>query len=280
MGRRLLLANVVLLVGIILLARYVADAWHQYDDKQNIKTVLAGAIRGRPAEVSVKAPPPPEPPRPYPDFTVIPEKDLFMPERRPPPPVTAEVKEVAPALPKKPSLNGVTTNAGKKQALLTIFEGNNPKGSTRVVSLGDDVQGYTVSEISDTTMKMRWKDVEILVDMFDSTPQQQAAAPAGRTSAAVTMITIGSAAAAVETVAASDNPADDRRGGIEVGVVGNQGGTAGQRGPGQGGRTGESNRGQMGGRGSSMGGSGTMGFPSGGSNSVPFNSGTRRPNVR
>jgi hypothetical protein len=178
-------------------------------------------------------------------------------------------------------LNGVLKNEGKKQALLTIFEGNNPKGTSRVVNVGDEVtQGYTVTEIGDTTLKMRWKEKdEILIDMFDATPQQQAAAPARSTAGVVTMITIGSAAAPVETTEASETAADERRGGIEVGVAGGQG-VAGQRGQGQGqGMRGDRrNQGSESMRGGT-GASGTLGFPSG-SGSVPFTSGNQRRNIR
>ncbi len=275
MGRRLLLVNVLILIGIVVLARYVTSAWHQFEETQNVASLLGNIEKKKPKEVSVSVPPPPEPPQAYPLFTVIAEKDLFMPERRPAPPAEEAKVEVAPKLAKPPSLNGIYKNEGKKQALLTIFEGNNPKGTSRTVSVGDEVQqGYTVTEIGDTTLKMRWKDKdEILIDMFDATPQQQAAAPPRNTSAVVTMITIGSAAAPVETTAATE-AAEERRG-IEVGVAGNQG-VAGQRGPGQGQgmRQGEGGRGTLGGA-SSVGPSGTLGFPSG-SGSVPFTSGTRR----
>ena len=272
MGQRLLLVNILILIGIVALARYVTSAWHSYEEKENVATVL-GPGKGKPKDVEVEAPPPPEPHQAFPNYTVIAEKDLFMPERRPAPPPEQEVKEVPPPMPKNPSLNGVLNNAGKKQALVTIWEGNNPKGSSKTLSVGDDIQGWTVSEIGDTTMKIRWKDQEKLIDMFDASPQQQPAVPPRNAQAAVTVITIGSPAAAVETSEASEAPASQRGGGMEVGVTGAQGGASGQRGPGQGGRGNTGNDSMRGGVGSS----GTMGFPSGGgSNSVPFQSGTRR----
>jgi hypothetical protein len=283
MGRRLLLVNVLILLGIVVLARYVTNAWHSFEETQNVASALGNIGNSTPNDVSVEVPPPPEPPQAFPNFTVIAEKDLFMPERRPAPPTPPTPVEVAPKLAKNPSLNGVLKNEGKKQALLTIFEGNNPKGTSRVVNVGDEVtQGYTVTEIGDTTLKMRWKEKdEILIDMFDATPQQQPAVPPRNAVAAVTMITIGSAAAPVETTEASETAADERRGGIEVGVAGGQG-VAGQRGQGQGqgirGDGGRRNQGSDSMRGGT-GASGTLGFPSG-SGSVPFTSGTQRRNIR
>ncbi len=280
MGRRLLLVNVLILVGIVLLARYVTNAWQSFEETQNVTSVLGPVRGGQPPDASIEVPPPPEAPQAFPNFTVIAEKDLFMPERRPAPPPDQQAAVTPPPMPKNPSLNGVLNNGGKKQALVTIFEGNNPKGTSRQVSVGDDIQGWTVSEIADTTMKLRWKEQEKLIDMFDATPQQQAAVPPRSTSAAVTVITIGSAAAPVETNVASEAAAaDERGGGIQVGITGGQGGP-GQRVQGQGarGNTGRGNpggdtmRGGMGGPGQS----GTVGFPSSGSSSVPFTSGNRR----
>ena len=265
MGRRLLLINVLILVGIVVLARYVTNAWQTFEDTQNLSSVLGPVRGGHTQDASIEVPPPPEPPLAFPDFTVIAEKDLFMPERHPAP--VEETKIVQPPpMPKNPSLNGILNNGGKKQALVTVFEGNNPKGTSRQVNVGDDIQGWTVSEIADTTMKLSWQDQEKLIDMFDATPQQQAAVPPKNASAAVTVITIGSAAAPVETNAGSESPADERPG-VQVGTAGGQG-AAGQR-PGQGMR-GDTNRGNLGG----MSGAGTLG-PSG-SSSVPFTSGTRR----
>ncbi len=275
------MVNVLILVGIVVLARYVTNAWYNFEETQNVPSVLVNLPKGTQTEVSV--PPPPDPPQAYPIFTVIAEKDLFMPERRPAPPPDQVQVEKAPALPKPPSLNGVLNNGGKKQALITIFEANNPRGASRQVSIGDDVQGWTVSEIADTTMKIRWKDEEKLIDMFDVSPQQQAAVPPNRTSAAVTIVTIGSAAAPVETTASAEAAGDERRGGLEVGVAGGQAGPGqrGGQGQGQGMRSGDTGRGNLGsdtmrGGTGGMGGTGTLGFPSGSSGSVPFTSGTRR----
>lgn len=279
MGRRLLLVNVLILVGIVLLARYVTSAWQNFEDTQNVASVLGPVRGGQPPDASIEVPPPPEAPQAFPNFTVIAEKDLFMPERRPAP-LEDKTVEPPPPMPKNPSLNGVLNNGGKKQALVTIFEGNNPKGTSRQVSEGDDIQGWTVSEIADTTMKLRWKEQEKLIDMFDATPQQQAAVPPRNTSAAVTVITIGSPAAPVETNAATEAAADERGASVQVGVAGGQGGPGGPRNQGQGmrGNAGRGNPGNDALRGgtSGLGQSGTVGFPSSGSSSVPFTSGNRR----
>jgi hypothetical protein len=281
MGRRLLLVNILILVGIFLTARHVTDAWRKFEEDKNPQKILRQATGDGPREVEIVVPPLPPGPQPYPDFAVISEKDLFSPERRPPPPPSAEqlVVEKPPPLPKPPSLNGVMTNDGKKQALITIYDQpNNNKGQSRVVSVGDSVQGYTVTEIVDTILKMKWKDQEVVLDMFDAAPQQQAATAKGR-SAAVTVITIGSPTEPVETSTTEAAAAEERRG-IEPGgsspmprQLGGARGTASSARPAN----------------ATAGpadsplppGSGIVGVPSGGTNSgdsVPFTGGVRRRN--
>ncbi len=280
MGRRLLLVNVLILIGIVVLARYVTTAWQSFEETQNVGSVLSPIRNGKAPDVSVTIPPPPEPHQAFPNYTVIAEKDLFMPERRPAPPPDQQAKETAPPMPKPPTLNGVLNNGGKKQALVTIFEGNNPKGAPRQVSVGDDIQGWTVSEIADTTMKLRWKDDEKLIDMFDSTPQQQAAVPPRNAQAPVTMITIGSPTAPVETSNAEAAATEERRG-ADVGVSGNQGGAGQRQGQGlvRGGQGDRRNPGSDSMRGGPAAPSGTLGFPApSGTSSVPFTSGTQRRN--
>jgi hypothetical protein len=128
-------------------------------------------------------------------------------------------------------MNGASTIGGTLSAYLTIFPNPKSPGETKNVSIGDDVQGYTVSEITDTTVSLRWNEVEEIIDMAEneSMPQQQ---KAPQKLAAVNIIRIGSALAAVETTTSDESAEDDQRG-LQIGVVGNQnarGGAAGARG--------------------------------------------------
>jgi len=293
MGRKFLVINLLILAGVVFLSRYLTSEWKSFEEQNNVQRVLDKAKKNPGPVPDLEPTPPPLPAQPYPDFTVIPENDLFMAERRPPSPEVIKPPEQEPQFPKPPALNGVLNGNGKTQALMTIFENQNSKGQSRIMSIGDVISGWTITEIKETSVKLTWKDHEKVIDMFDSAPQQPSAAPQSMAKAAVTVITIGSAAAAVETVEASAPPGGEGGGGpgLVVGVSGGQGGAnqGGQQRGGQGGLSssrggrgvgsaGSSRSGRMGntsGQGGMQGGSGVMGVPGGGG-SVPFNSGVRR----
>jgi hypothetical protein len=129
-------------------------------------------------------------------------------------------EQKAPEFPKKPQMNGASTIGGQLSAFLTIFSNAKSNGESKSVVLGDDVQGYTVSEITDTTVTLKWNDVTELIDMADNEPL----APSQRgpqKMASVNIIRIGSALAAVETNTAEDDKTEGTKG-LQIGVVGGQ----------------------------------------------------------
>jgi hypothetical protein len=67
------------------------------------------------------------------------------------------------------------------------------------VGLGENVQGYQVAEIGDTTLTLQWNDYREIIDLLDAEPKARIAAAPGRGRSAVNIIRIGSKAAAVET---------------------------------------------------------------------------------
>jgi len=283
MGRKFIAINLLILAGVVLLSRYLTSEWKSFEATNNVQRVLDKAKKNAGSVPELEPLPPPVTPHPYPDFTVIPEKDLFMAERKPPSPEAPQPVEEAPKFPKPPALNGVLNLNGKTQAMVTIFESPNAKGQSRTLSVGDAINGWSIAEIKETSLTLRWKDQQKVVDMFDSAPQQASAAPQAMARAPVTVITIGSSVAAVETVAASE-PAGgtEEKPGITVGVAGGQpgantgqrGGQTGQIGPGGSrGATGSS-RGGYSNRSGRATGAGTVGTAGG--SSVPFSSGVRR----
>ncbi len=286
MGRKFVAINLLILAGVVLLSRYLTSEWKSFEAENNVQRVLDKAKKNTGSVQELPPLPHPVAPQPYPDFTVIPEKDLFMADRRPPSPEAPRPVEEAPKFVKPPALNGVLNGNGKTQVMVTIFETPNAKGQSRTMSVGDVINGWSIAEIKETSLTLRWKDQEKVIDMFDSAPQQASAAPQTMARAPVTVITIGSSVAAVETVAASE-PAGgpEEKPGLTVGVAGAQTGpNAGQRGgqTGVGGSRGAAgSRGGMGGSSTRSGrtgqtGSGVLGTPGG--SSVPFNSGVRRGN--
>jgi hypothetical protein len=276
-----LFINLLILAGILLIAKQVTSAWQTYEQENNLERIVKTPDRSQEAQAREDAVSPPEAGRPYPEFMVVGEKDLFLPDRRPLPPEPQNaVVEKPPALPKKPSLNGVFSTGGKRQAMITVYENAQSRGQSRFVNVGDNVQGYTVGEINDTTLKLRWKDQEELIDMLDAAPQQASAVPAA-VQAQVTVITIGAAVAAVDTSRPADAPGgpEDRRGSDTV-VTGGQGGAVGRTAPAarQPGGASRSSRGApMSDRGTfSTAPSGVLGFPGAGS-AVPFSNAVQPP---
>ena len=272
MRQGILVLNLLMLVGTAVLADQLISGWEAFEETSSVERLVGRVEPGQdaPANVGVVLE---EGARPFPEFLVIAEKNLFTPQRGPE--VEAEVEpeeEKAPVLPMKPALTGVSMMNGERRAFLTVYEGKKSSGKSRSVAVGDDVQGYKVSEITDTTVRLSWRDQEVIIDIFDNkgAPQQVAAAHKGT---AVTVITVGAAPAAVETTTASASKEKAGRG-LEVGVAGaaaGQGGSGGraaaarQGGMGQGGRgqggLGRGGRGQGGmGRGGLSGARGQSGY--------------------
>jgi hypothetical protein len=152
-------------------------------------------------------------------------------------------------------MNGVAIQDDERRAWMTIFDSPKAKGETQEVGLGDDVQGYTVSEITDTTLTLTWNDLQEVIDMADTEPPKQTRVPAKKV-AALNIIRIGSKITAVETTTES-SPEEEGKG-LQVGVVGGQsgGGSAGRSGAMAGRRGLAGQQGVSGARGLSRGGQG------------------------
>lgn len=236
MARKILFLNLLLLAGIVLVGQSLVTSWEEFRGRNNVHLIVREALQG-PAQTPVFEVPQPEGPASFPDYLVVAQKNLFSPERQPD--SEEEVAEAAPTpppLPQKPVMNGLSVINGERKALVTVFEGNNPQGDVRMVGVGDAIQGYVVSQISDTSLTLQWNDFTVLVDMMEGRPPQQASA-VPRGTPAVTVITVGSPVAAVETTGAERGGGEDKKG-IQVSVVGAaaQPGLqrgAGMRGPGQ-----------------------------------------------
>jgi len=243
-GKRILFLNLLILFGILVCAQELISGWQRFESEQNLSQVIGavsseqgvvlegGATLDRKGELEH-------------DFFVIAEKNLFRPERR------AEIAgdgeeeiEQAPEFPKRPKMSGVTERGGERVAFLTTYESNKDAGRTEEVGVGDLVQGYVVTAITDTTLTLTWNDQKTVIDMLDSEPSKPAAKAPVKV-AALNIIRIGSKVAAVESTA--PEAADEESRGLQVGIVGGQAG----------GRTGSSSglsgRGGMMGRGGSAG---------------------------
>ena len=257
MRRGILLLNLLMVIGTAVLAEQLISGWEAFEETNSVDRLVSRVDpdqRGLTDAGMVLE----DLPTPFlPEFLVISEKNLFTPQRGPEVEVEAEPEEEnPPALPMKPALTGVSMMNGETSAFLTVYEGKKSQGKPQTVVVGDEVQGYTVSRITETTVLLTWRDQEVLIDIFDSKapPQQAAAAHKGT---AVTVITVGAAPAAVETTTASK---EKEARGLEVGVAG---AAAGQQ-VGSGRRAGAAGQASMGRGGMGRGGMGRGGMGRGG----------------
>lgn len=233
MGRKLLFLNLLLVAGIGICAQQVLSGWRNFQSEGNVNRIIADASRAagiEPGEIGGVGD---EEVLSH-DFFVIAERDLFSPERR----LASETDEdatvqEAPEFPKRPQMHGSTTIAGEQKAFLTLFDSAKSTGTPRIVGLGENVQEYTVAEITPTTVTLRWNDHDEIIDILDSEPAQKTA-PAATRAAAVNIIRIGSHHAAVETTAPDESERAEGGGGrLDVGMVGGQPGVQMPMGRGQ-----------------------------------------------
>lgn len=196
-GRKVLLFNLLLLIAVVLCAQQLVSQWTSFEQEQGLERILGAAeAQGAPPIEVAGA----EPIIPYPEFLIVGEKNLFRPERGMAPlePQVAEVPR-PPEFPKRPQLHGISVIGGQQRAFLTTFSSPTGAGETRLVGLGENVQGYQVAEIGDTTLTLQWNDYREIIDLLDAEPKARTAAAPGRGRSAVNIIRIGSKAAAVET---------------------------------------------------------------------------------
>lgn len=248
MGRRLLLANLVLLAGTVLLAQQLVESWREF---QGVPAITPPAGR------ALDLPTPPVEPRPaaLPEFLLISERNLFTPGRGSESADDEAEAQEAPEFPVDPKLISVSSFGGVQEAVLEVFEGRRGRQSDRrVVRLGDDVNGYQVAEIEPNRLTLAWQDVRLVLELEPYRGQSQ---PKTRAAGSVNIITVGSAVAAVETTSPEAEETEAR--GVEVGVVSAQQGRGALQGRGSGAAGLRGGRGQQPGR-AGVGTAGRRGF--------------------
>ena len=225
--RQIVVLNFLILAGIFGLTLGVTSAWEMFEQNYNLNdpdSTLLRRIASHLKDQVERGPKfqvqPVETPQPIADFMVIPEKNLFAEDRQPELLETPEgsAEEQPPVWSARPVLRGVSQSGDRKQGLLTVFEAKPGQGQMRKVRLGDLVQGYTVSEITDSLVKLKWKDRVEIIDMED-VPPQAATVVAEAATAAVTVITVGAPPKARETVVSTRTMQDQPQPGVQVGVV-------------------------------------------------------------
>ncbi len=225
MKRRVVLINLLIFAGVVIFATRFRSAWESFEQGNSVEGIVARAQQ----DGESAGPSPVEPmgqPGPFSEFVVVSQRTLFAEERR----LESQeeqlvedpglVLEEPPKWAARPMLHGVSAVGGKRQGVVTVFEGKQKQGELRSVEVGDLVQGYWVDEIGETTMRLRWGSRHEIIDMADATKP----AGAGRGAGKVTVINVGSAPSAVQTTSAAKEPEGS---GLEVSVVGASSGQGG-----------------------------------------------------
>ncbi len=221
MKRRVVLINVLIFAGVVIFAARFRSTWESFEQQHNLQEIIESAQQGgeSPGLSPVK---PMGQAEPFSQFVVVSQRTLFAESRRPESqegevvqdPVV--VVEEPPKWAARPMLHGVSAMGGKRQGIVTVFEGNQKTGELRNVEVGDLVQGYWVDEIGETTMRLRWGSRNEIIDMADATKPAAAGQPA---TGKVTVIRVGAAPSAVQTTT-SRGAAQQEGAGLQVSVVG------------------------------------------------------------
>ena len=233
MGRKLLLINLLMVAAIVLLAQQQLASWSAFQSEPKIvepPTPTSGLDFGVFQELSI----------PLGEFMVITEQNLFSENRGNEPFETGiEEEEKPPEFTVAPQLISVSTIRDEKQAVLKIATGRRGRESeNRTVKVSDDVGGYQVGEIGRDYLILRWKEHEEIIQL--SREGSASNTRSGRSAGAVKIITVGTAAAAVETTQSEASEEAER--GVQMGAVGSQ--QAGsRRGGGQNNQVGQVSRG-------------------------------------
>ena len=211
MRQGIVLLNLLLVAGVGLLGQRLISNWRNFQESTRQEVYQRINRSPAPPEEAAFGQ---EVARPFSHYLEIDERNLFRPERRPEEEVTEAValaSQKPPPLPIKPTLHGVSTIRGEQRAFLTVFAGKKNQGESRTVMLGDMVQGYRVGEITPTTVTLVWNHHTELIDIMDSKKGKQSKKSASKQAGGdvVNIVTVGSARAAVETVAAAVPPPEE-----------------------------------------------------------------------
>lgn len=214
MGRKVLFINLLLLAAVTVFAQQLVSAWKGFESHRNLQSIIGGGD-SRAVGDSEAEPSPGEVggTLALPDYLVIAERDLFSPDRRPAPEDGDESgADKAPQFPKRPEMTGVSIIDGESIAYVTVYDSPKAAGETRQYKVGSDLQGYLVTEITESNLTAQWNDVVEVIEKGDA-QQPQKPAQAGRQLAAINIIRIGSKMAAVETSSPSEPQQGEAQGG-------------------------------------------------------------------
>ncbi len=218
MRGRIVFINLLLLVGVLFLAWRLQAGGKTFEQTYSLEKMVEAA-QAEPVLLTLPDVLGVEEPQSLPTFLVVSERNLFAEDRRSTSEETPQAltQDKPPAWPVRPALHGISEVGGQKRAVVTTYDKPN-QGKLRTVQVGDLVQGFTVAEIQETTIRLQWKDREEILDMADAPPPKTAAAGKGAR-ASVTVITVGSSKSAATRKAAATRQGRPGSPGLEVAVV-------------------------------------------------------------
>jgi len=164
MKRRLVFINLLIFAGVLIFVAWLRSSWESFEQEHDLEGMIESAQQEEGSASPLRVEPMGQA-EPFSEFVVISEKTLFAEDRRPEVvevEVEAEVEtpevveEEPPEWAARPMLHGVSEVGGKRQGVMTVFEGNESNGELRSVVIGELVQGYWVDEIGATTLRLRW----------------------------------------------------------------------------------------------------------------------------
>jgi hypothetical protein len=200
--RRILFINVILLGVIAVLAYGLYTDWQDYENSRPLERIVA-RLSGETEGTGLPEYHELGNSRLQKNFYSVAENDLFHPDRRPR--ETGDEKGTgkadAPKFPKDPEMQGVIESRGEKKALITVFDNkNSASGESRIVGINETIQGWTVSEITNTTTKLTWNDLSEIIDIFGSDSDGKTARKTSQgKKASINIVKIGSRQAVVDT---------------------------------------------------------------------------------
>jgi hypothetical protein len=210
MSKRMLLLNILLLVGCVYLGRMVYQDFSEFDNTHKVVAVEPESAENKGADSKALAVQSPSPVTPS-ENMVISEKNLFLESRSLQAATAVPVPEVAPALNPKPMLMGVAMVGSEPRAFVQNVRAQPGQRSTKILKVGEAYEGYKVAQIQRGRVELSYTSpsgnvTTQVLDINDAA--NRAARTAARTPLTPSqVISIGSQNAA--TVAAQQVPAID-----------------------------------------------------------------------
>jgi hypothetical protein len=215
MSKRMLLLNILLLVGCVYLGRMVYQDFSEFDETHKVIAVEPESAENKGADSKALTVQNPTPVTPS-ENMVISEKNLFLESRSLQAATAVPPPEVAPALNPKPILMGVVMVGSEPRAFVQNLRAQPGQRSTKILKIGELYEGYKVAQIQRSRVELSYTspsgNVTTQVLDINDVANRAARAAAKTPLAPSQVISVGSQnAAAAAAAAAQQMPAIDEQ---------------------------------------------------------------------